>query len=187
MFSGRTTDIRYAGGRPRGAMTIDPESLRELAAEIGFWPATTERLTSSGTVGRLRFTLCIFIAEEPSIRSNSTASSRHLEGNTTVVLLANFRFHRLPLRLSPLQRVRVWPSPGGWSESPTEWSGQGDSCTVEVGVGDDRCQRGSRDGSAWCDLRRRQFRRVRTSPRSGRAAGHRANGHDNDTSARAGD
>jgi hypothetical protein len=23
-------------------MTIDPESLRELAAEIGFWPATTE-------------------------------------------------------------------------------------------------------------------------------------------------
>jgi len=100
MFSGRTTDIRYAGGRPRGAMTIDPESLRELAAEIGFWPATTERLTSSGTVGRLRFTLRIFIAEEPSIRSNSTASSRHLEGNTTVVLLANFRFHRLPLRLS---------------------------------------------------------------------------------------
>jgi hypothetical protein len=44
-------------------MTIDPESLRELAAERGFWPATTERLTSSGTVGRLRFTLRIVTAE----------------------------------------------------------------------------------------------------------------------------
>jgi hypothetical protein len=65
-----------------------------------FGPPLPRRLTSSGTVGRLRFTLYIFTAEEPSIRSNSTASSRRLEGNTTVVLLANFRFHRLPLRLS---------------------------------------------------------------------------------------
>src|SRR5437868_1956986 len=45
---------------------------------------------------RSRRSLRIFTAEEPSIRSNSTGSSRHLEGNTTVVLLANFRFHRLP-------------------------------------------------------------------------------------------
>jgi hypothetical protein len=81
-------------------MTIDPESLRELAAERGFWPATTEE----ADIERHRRSVTVYPlhrhGREPSIRSNSTASSRHLEGNTTVVLLANFRFHRLPLRLS---------------------------------------------------------------------------------------
>jgi hypothetical protein len=33
---------RYAGGAPTQAMTIETERLRELAAELGFWPAPTD-------------------------------------------------------------------------------------------------------------------------------------------------
>jgi hypothetical protein len=79
-------------------------------------------------------------------------------------------------------------SPHCGGRARAEWSGQSECESAEPGqvvIGRHWRQRGSRHGSAWCDLRRRRFRRARTSRRCGRAAGDRADGHDNDTSARA--
>ena len=81
-------------------------------------------------------------------------------------------------------------SPQCGGRARAEWSGESGFESAEEGqvvIGRHRCQRGSRHGSAWCDLRRRQFRRARTSRRSSSAAGLRADDHDNDTSGRAGD
>ena len=81
-------------------------------------------------------------------------------------------------------------SPHRGGRARAEWSGHSECESAAAGqvvIGRHWRQRGSRHRSAWCDLRRRQFRRARTSRRCGRAAGHRADGHDNDTSARAGD
>lgn len=109
-------------------------------------------------------------------------SSRRDQGNTTVVLLANFRFHRL----------RLWLSPSGegsrlalarWLEgSPTEWSGQGDSYTLEAGLGGYRRKRADRHGSARCGIRRQWCHGIRKLSDSCRAAGHPADRDDDDTS-----
>ena len=88
----------------------------------------------------------------------------------------------------PNHQGDAWPQCGGRARA--EWSGHSEcesAAAGQGGIGRHWCQRGSHHGSAWCDLGRRQFRRARTSRRCGRAAGHRADGHDDDTSARAGD
>jgi len=116
------------------------------------------------------------------------------EGHAEVALIVRFGFHRGPHRLphlrgstTPALRTIHGFAPVAGANHRPDWSGQGAGKSVEVGVRDYRCQCGSRHGSTWCDLRRRQFRRARTSRRSGSAAGHRADGHDDDTSTRAGD
>ena len=42
------------GRAPTQAMTIDKERLRELAAELGFWPATTDEADMSTTASTTR-------------------------------------------------------------------------------------------------------------------------------------
>ena len=103
------------------------------------------------------------------------------------------RFHRshigYPISevVTMTRRIAYGFTPTAGANHRPDRSGQSAGKTVEVGVGDYRCERGSRHGSTWCDLRRRQFRRTRTSRRPDRSAGDRADDHDNDTSARTGD
>ncbi|MDT5096755.1 MAG: hypothetical protein QOE13_3531 [Gaiellaceae bacterium] len=124
----------------------------------------------------------VFGVGPPAVRVAAVPTAKA----TPSALIVPFGFHPWPHGYPYIGGSPPWlcaMSIGARVDHRSDWSDQRAGKPVEVGVGGDRFQRGSRRGSTWCDLRRRRFRRAQSSRRSG-APGDRADHHDNDTSNR---